>query len=692
MTKKHIYLGALTFTVVFTFIAYIRIISPFNASTIHTITVHNANLTLSEDMQDKIISLNGEWDFYPNTFYPAPPTIVHKLNIFDNFTQFSKTKKYGYGCFYVQLHGLNPNIIYSLKIGHVLSAEEIIINNVLIKSEGKIAKIRKNEIPGLKSQEASFAPNPDGTTQIYINVSNFQNRKGKIGSPILLGPAQKIQRAVIFDLISYSITFGITMTLAIFFILFYFHYNPEKYIFWIALLFVTLAIRNINFYPHLIIHFLPHLNWKIAFIMRHITYPLPILFATIAIKHKIKLMYKITYTIVIVFCITYSLIIIIFPGYISANLVKPVQILTAPIILYNLAILTHAVVIKKQGARQIFIAFIPPILFFINDVLVSQSIINGIMLSADGIIITGIIISLMLLASYANAIKKIEILNQESAKTNKSLGRFVPTPLLNLLDKTNITELIPGEKTELTMPILSMDIRSFTNIAETLSTNTVFSLLNEYYSVVAPIIRKYKGIIIKYLGDGFTAVFPPSVPVKNTLNCAIEIQTTLHNIQSQTGKLTNIKAGIGIDYGPMILGVVGTQNRMESLVISETYYQAELLQKATKNYSAKIIISKDFFTALDDPTEFFIRPILKINKNNELESFLFDVYDCDNTQSKKLKRNSQYHLEKSMLAFSEKQYNTAINHIKAAIKLNPHDILYAHYLAIFESAQNHTSL
>lgn len=113
----------------------------------------------------------------------------------------------------------------------------------------------------------------------------------------------------------------------------------------------------------------------------------------------------------------------------------------------------------------------------------------------------------MVLDDYASSINKIEDLSVEMQLINRSLIRFVPDQIVELLNKKSITDVKLGDSVELTMPILSTDIRSFTHTSEKLAPNQVFELLNEYFALVAPIVRKYNGVITKYLGDGFLLYF-----------------------------------------------------------------------------------------------------------------------------------------------------------------------------------------
>ncbi len=119
------------------------------------------------------------------------------------------------------------------------------------------------------------------------------------------------------------------------------------------------------------------------------------------------------------------------------------------------------------------------------------------------------------------------------------------------------------------MTILFMDIRGFTQLSEAMTPNENFAFINEFVSLMEPIIRKHKGFIDKYIGDAIMALFPEEVD--DALSCAIEMIRALHlyNQQRKERQEPLIRIGIGINCGPLILGTVGNEKRMDGTVISD---------------------------------------------------------------------------------------------------------------------------
>ena len=184
--------------------------------------------------------------------------------------------------------------------------------------------------------------------------------------------------------------------------------------------------------------------------------------------------------------------------------------------------------------------------------------------------------------------EKVYELNEHLKETNNAYYRF-----LDFFSKKDITEVKLGEWKTQKMAILSADIRNFTATSEKLTEIEVFDMLNSYLKKVAPIIRKYNGIIEKYLGDGLIAIFPDNS--LSAIKCAIEMQEEMIDLRKDfhTKGLPDIKIGIGIHYGQLIIGTGGDANRMTEISLSEDIDIAVRTEAATKIFKKPIIVTKE---------------------------------------------------------------------------------------------------
>jgi class 3 adenylate cyclase len=198
---------------------------------------------------------------------------------------------------------------------------------------------------------------------------------------------------------------------------------------------------------------------------------------------------------------------------------------------------------------------------------------------------------------YANTLVKI----------NASLERFIPREFLGFLKKENILEVELGDWTECSMSIFFLDIRDFTTLSENMSPQENFRFLNSFLNIFGPIVRTHGGFVDKYPGDGIMALFP-DVP-DQALESALEMRERLieYNTGRMNGGYVPIRFGIGIHTGPLMLGTIGENNRMDSTVISDTVNAASRLEGLTKKYSTDILISGDTVRALGSPGSFEVR-------------------------------------------------------------------------------------
>jgi len=147
---------------------------------------------------------------------------------------------------------------------------------------------------------------------------------------------------------------------------------------------------------------------------------------------------------------------------------------------------------------------------------------------------------------------------------------------------------IDGEAVEVT--IMFVDIVGFTRHAEHAGPAEVVAELNDFFGLVIPAIVEQGGHANKLLGDGLMAVFGIPIAVENhadrALAAATEIQRRL--AKRYDGRL---RAGIGLNSGPVMAGNVGSQRRMEYSTIGDTTNTASRLETMTKGTGHSIFLS-----------------------------------------------------------------------------------------------------
>jgi adenylate cyclase len=156
------------------------------------------------------------------------------------------------------------------------------------------------------------------------------------------------------------------------------------------------------------------------------------------------------------------------------------------------------------------------------------------------------------------------------------------------------------------MAVLFADIAGFTRLAETLPPEQVVELLREVHEWMERVIFAHEGSIEGYIGDAVLAIFGVPEPGERdairALSCAHELQITARrwNRERMLRNLPEIRIGIGLHYGPAVLGDVGTERCLQFTVIGDTVNAASRLQQATRALDCDLVVSQDLVRAVTD--------------------------------------------------------------------------------------------
>jgi len=154
------------------------------------------------------------------------------------------------------------------------------------------------------------------------------------------------------------------------------------------------------------------------------------------------------------------------------------------------------------------------------------------------------------------------------------------------------------------LSILFSDIRSFTTISEGMAPDVLVNSLNKYFSGQVEIIYNRKGIVDKYIGDAIMAIWgAPEKHEDDALQSVlsglemIETVKKFNDSQRATGKC-EFQIGIGINYGEVTVGNIGSERKMDYTVIGDAVNLASRMEGLTKTYHCEILISEFLFEEL----------------------------------------------------------------------------------------------
>jgi adenylate cyclase len=155
-----------------------------------------------------------------------------------------------------------------------------------------------------------------------------------------------------------------------------------------------------------------------------------------------------------------------------------------------------------------------------------------------------------------------------------------------------------------------VDIRSFTARAAESEASRVVALLNEFLGVMVRVVEEHhSGMVNKFLGDGFMALFGAGAASEAQADEALHAAREMHlHLQMLNARLHErgeapLAIGVGLHTGPAIIGSIGSPERLEFTAIGNTVNVASRIEALTKTVGANILLSDATRAALRRPAE-----------------------------------------------------------------------------------------
>lgn len=157
------------------------------------------------------------------------------------------------------------------------------------------------------------------------------------------------------------------------------------------------------------------------------------------------------------------------------------------------------------------------------------------------------------------------------------------------------------------LTVLMIDIRDFTSISEKYKAEDVVLLLNEYFNAVLGVITKFQINVDKFIGDGILAYVDvdektTSAASQNQLavQAALAILNELKviNLNLKSLNLPEVRVGIGIYRGELIIGLIGSEAKLQHTIVGDTVNRTSRLEGISKELEASVVISADVWKDL----------------------------------------------------------------------------------------------
>ena len=218
------------------------------------------------------------------------------------------------------------------------------------------------------------------------------------------------------------------------------------------------------------------------------------------------------------------------------------------------------------------------------DYLTGNTILIGAELDKTIVILT--VTGVLGAALYRGRVMLFDAIRDHAAASD--LRRFFAPEVADSITGAD-AELQAGHGDTRTASVLYIDIRSFTKTAATLKPEVVMAVLAVYQRLALAVIQEEGGRVDKFLGDGILATFgavrPSETHAADALRAATRLVDTIDQGQSlfsEAGWPGMLKVGVAVSSGPLIVGTVGSGDRLEFTVIGNTVNRAAKLEDANK--------------------------------------------------------------------------------------------------------------
>jgi adenylate cyclase len=295
----------------------------------------------------------------------------------------------------------------------------------------------------------------------------------------------------------------------------------------------------------------------------------------------------------------------------------------------------------------------------------------------------------------AEIIQRFKDKADQAMDLTNTYRKFVPKQFVNHFAKYGPQSLELGYADEADLAILFCDIRGFTGLSERMSPQEVMNFLNSYFMRMNDPIHQNGGFIDKFIGDAIMALFDhPNGSSKekavDAIRSALDLRYALnvYNQHRSNSKYPPINIGIGIHFGPVVIGTVGSDDRMDTTVIGDSVNMACRLEALAPLYNTDIVVSAHILDVADAAKYFCFRILDWVRvKGRKAPIEIYELIDHQAKSVQQLKLANALLIQQGLTYRIKQQWPQAIAHFEQALRINPVDSLVIHHLEQCEILQ-----
>jgi len=277
--------------------------------------------------------------------------------------------------------------------------------------------------------------------------------------------------------------------------------------------------------------------------------------------------------------------------------------------------------------------------------------------------------------------EKVKERTAELASLNQIYERFVPREFIDLLERESILQIKLGDQISQKMTVMFADIRGWTSLLEKMTPQEAFNFINAYLRRVSPTINECGGFIDQYYGDGVMALFPGTTD--DAVRAAVSMQRAVaeYNQERARDGFDPIGIGVGLHLADLMLGIIGSEDRMQGAVVADAVNLAARIEGLNKMYGSSIALSDETLSKMKEPGRYRHRFIDKVRvKGREDAVTVYEVFEGDDDAMVDLKEQTKPGFESGLELYYGKKFSEASVHFNQVLEKNPRDLAARIYL------------
>ena len=227
------------------------------------------------------------------------------------------------------------------------------------------------------------------------------------------------------------------------------------------------------------------------------------------------------------------------------------------------------------------------------------------------------------LSSYQQA-REIELQEAEARRIHEASLRFVPKEFLSLLGRERMWDVRFGDHVVRPMHLLFSDMRGYTNLVESKPAAEAFAFVNEYLQRMEEPIRVLGGFVCNVEGDAVLALFPASADDAVRAGIATHRAIEAFNVDRGRNGEAPVHMGVGVHSGPLLLGTVGGEDRLQCNVVGDSVNLASRVESLTKSYGTRMLVTGATGAELRLPIE--LRHVDRVQVKGKTDAI--DLYEA----------------------------------------------------------------